>query len=95
MRRTLNIGNIVKLKIDLLGNPEGSLGVVYEIYHLTDTPGASVIFENGEYDGFSLEEQLCYLERVGHEKSLETYQFLNVMKLSNDFEAGIFDVVFE
>jgi hypothetical protein len=92
--RELEVGDIVKLKIDLLGNPEGSLGVVYEKYNLGERGGVSVIFENGEYDGFSVEEQREYLERTGHEESVENYVFVNVMKLTQDFESGVFDLVF-
>ena len=92
--RELQIGDIVEIKIDLLGNPEGSEGVVYEKYNLGEKGGVSVIFENGEHDGFSVAEQKDYLERIGHEESLEDYVFVNVMKLTQDFDNGVFDVVF-
>lgn len=92
--RELEIGDIVTLKIDLLGNPEGTEGIVYEKYNLGEKGGVSVIFENGEYDGFSVGEQKEYLERIGHEDSLEDYVFVNVMKLTQDYENGVFDIVF-
>lgn len=96
MRRELNVGDIVKLEVDMLGNPEGTRGVVYEVYHLNDDHrGVSVIFENGEYDGFSPSEQEDYLERIGHAVTIENYQFINVAKLSLDFHKGIFDEAFE
>jgi hypothetical protein len=88
--RALIVGDIVKLKQDVLGNDAGALGCVYEIYE----EGASIIFENGEYDGFSSEEQLMFVSRVGHEKSLENYKFKNVMQLSMDFDNGIFEDAF-
>ncbi len=92
--RELEIGDIVTLKIDLLGNPKSSEGVVYEKYSLGEKGGVSVIFENGEYDGFSVGEQKEYLERIGHDITLEDYVFVNVMKLSQDFDNGVFDSVF-
>lgn len=95
MRRELNVGDIVKLKVDMLGNPEGTQGVVYEVYHLGEDRGVSVIFENGEYDGFSPTEQNEYLERIGHAKTIADYKFVNVIKVSQDFEVGVFDEAFE
>ena len=92
--RELQIGDIVSLKIDLLGNPVCSDGVVYEKYNLGEKGGVSVIFENGEYDGLSVDEQKEYLERIGHDITLEDYVFVDVMKLSQDFDNGVFDSVF-
>jgi hypothetical protein len=94
--RELIVGDIVELKKECLGNDEGTEGVVYEVYHLTpEERGVSVIFENGNYDGFSPMEQQTLLNRTGHEPSLAGYQFTNVMQLSKDFNLGVFDVVFE
>jgi hypothetical protein len=92
--RELKVGDIVKLKCDCLGNAEGDQGVVFEVYHLDENPGVQVIFENGEYDGFSSDDQQKFLERSGHERELAGYKFKNVMQLSRDYEAGMFDVVF-
>lgn len=92
--RTLKVGDIVKLKVDMFGNPEGTEGVVIDEYTLGELSRVQIIFENGEYDGFSDEEQRAYLERSGHEASLADYKFTNVMKLSQDFEEGKFDAVF-
>lgn len=86
----MKIGDIVKLTVPCLSNPEGTLGYVYDEYPDFDGPytGISVIFENGEYDGFSAKEQHLMLEYI---RSTDLhYQFKNVMKLSQDFEQGIF-----
>lgn len=80
-------GNIVRLKRDLLGNPAGAFGVCYGTYHLGERQGSSFIFENGEYDGFSLKEQNKMLSLVGHSAELTHYQFTNAIQLSADFSA--------
>lgn len=85
------IGTIVRLKVPLLGNPAGALGVCYETYTLGTRGGSSFIFENGDYDGFSANEQDEFLEFV--EASSFRYSFTNVLKLSNDFSNGLFDAV--
>jgi hypothetical protein len=92
--RDLKVGDIVKLKADLLGNDEGAQGVVVQEYFIGEKSGVQVIFENGEFDGFSIEEQQRFLHRTGHEYSLDGYRFINVTKLSKDFDAGMFDMVF-
>ena len=90
----LTIGNVVKLKTELLGNEPGTLGIVYDEYEFhgrnESWKGVSIIFTNGEYDGFSEEEQELFLEFVEHKHDFR-YQFSNVMKLSRDFEAGFFE----
>lgn len=93
--RLLIVGDIVKLKIACLGNEEGSEGVVIENYTIGDKSGAQIIFENGEYDGFSLDDQEKFLERIGHSKEFSEYRFTNVWKLSDDFANGRFDEIFE
>ena len=87
-------GDLVKLKLPILGNPEGTLGAVYEEYDLSnDIIGVSVIFENGEHDGFSIKEQAQMLDRQGHDEELEKYNFKNVRQLAKDFDAGVFNVI--
>jgi len=43
------------------------------------------------YDGFDLEEQKLFLEKVAFSKELSGYRFMNVMKLSQDFDRGVFN----
>ena len=92
--RPLVIGDLVKCTRAVLGNEEGTPGVVYEMYDIGDGPAVSVIFENGNYDGFSLKEQPLYLDRMGHCIELSDYKFENVMKVSKDFDDGVFEVAF-
>ena len=94
MDRKLFIGDTVVLLREVLGNDAGTKGVVYEEYDLGDGPGASVIFENGNYDGFSVDDQKNFLHHVGHYNPCENYQFTNVMQLSRDFDAGFFNDAF-
>lgn len=87
----IKIGTKVRLKIDCMANDKGTIGVCYETYNLGDGNGASIIFPNGEYDGFSEEEQTYFLEII--ENTTFRYEFTNVMKLSADFNKGVFNEI--
>ena len=87
----MQVGTLVKLKVPCLGNKIGTKGVCYEVYNLGNHNGASVIFENGNYDGFGEDEQEQWLEVIEHSKF--KYNFTNVIKLSNDFENGVFTCI--
>lgn len=87
----LPIGTVVRLKRELLGNPKGSLGVAYECYNIGKDKGTSFIFENGDYDGFSEDEQEMFLEKIGVCRTEIDYNFKNVMQLSKDYKEGFFD----
>jgi len=82
------VGAKVKLKVPCLGNDVGAVGYVYEMYQDFDCPqlfGVSVIFENGNYDGFSVKEQLLFLDVVDYIYRYSFYEFSNIMKLQQDF----------
>lgn len=82
------VGAKVKLKILCLGNDIGIIGYVYEMYQDFDYPqlfGASIIFENGKYDGFSAKEQLLFLDIVDYIFRYSFYEFSNVMNLQQDY----------
>jgi hypothetical protein len=89
----MQVGSVVELKIEILGNPKGTIGFVYEVYDIGDGPGVSVIFPNGNYDGFSPDDQKIMLKEVGFNSLIAEYQFTNVYKLSLDFDSGMFDGV--
>lgn len=85
------IGWQVKLKIPMLGNSSGAVGYVFNQYEDFDKAtlhGLQIIFQNGKYDGFSVEEQIQYLEFVHPVLSYAGYQFENVMQVSKDFKKG-------
>lgn len=91
----MTVGTIVKLKVPCLGNPIGAVGVGFNDYG----DGCQFIFENGDYDGFSSRlddiisgsEQDTFLEKVGFDEDVATYQFRNVMQVSQDFRNGFFN----
>lgn len=87
----LHVGDIVRVIPSFLGNPENTLGFVYEIYTDFDDAtknGVSIILENGcDLGGFSFEEQQRYLSFV--RKSGLHYDFKNVTKLVDDFQSKI------
>ena len=89
----MHVGTMVKLKVPCLRNEPGTRGVCYDQYQMEKDLGYSVIFENGEYDGFSQDEASEMLEIVGVELALIDYIFTNVMKLTEDFRKGVFDCV--
>lgn len=88
------IGVKFRLKRAMLGNPAGTMGYVFNDYKDFEEDGwrgVQIIFPNGNYDGFSFEEQGLYLEEDGFSKEHENYQFQNVMQVSRDFRNGYWD----
>lgn len=93
------IGKVVKLKVDCLGNKAGTLGVVFNDYG----DGYQAIFENGNYDGFSTVSRMpngqiesnYFLEVIGQDTLLSTYMFKSVMKVSWDYNSGVFDHIWK
>jgi len=84
----MRIGALMKLKVNCLGNPAGTVGVVYYDYG----DGFQVIFPNGEYDGFSVpDESEQFLEEVGFAPSVADYAFKSVIRLSDDYRNGVFN----
>jgi hypothetical protein len=82
------IGYKFKLKREMLGNPEGTVGVVFNDYGT----GVQIIFPNGEYDGFDKEEQELFLTPCGiasgRASHCQGYVFRNVIQVSRDFGDG-------
>lgn len=93
--RTLFVGDIVITIVkNLLGNKGGARGVVYEEYDIGDGPGASIIFENGEYDGFSPADQERMIMKIGFHRWTADYKFKNVGELADDFRSGYWESAF-
>ena len=91
----MKVGTIVRLETYCLNNPPNTLGVCYEVYNIGHI-GYSIIFENGDYDGFDeIELNTFEIETIGFSKEISNYKFTNVMKLSNDFDNGYFNDVFK
>ena len=96
----LIVGDVVTLRTEVLGCKPGTRGVVYETYPDFDIPGkkgASIIFENGEYDGFSVRDQEMHLKEepiMYIPFYIRDYKFTNVMKLSQDFRNDFWGEIF-
>lgn len=89
----LTLGNIIKLKRPCMNSPAGSIGYVYETYSIgADHPGVSVIFENGDYDGFSKNDQDYCLDYLYSSPFL--YNFHTVIQLIRDYRNGAFNDAF-
>lgn len=90
----LPVGTKVKAKraFPPLRVEAGSIGYVYENYKFgsgkNEHIGASIIFEKGGYDGFSLDEQAEFLEDLGIDTRYEHYHFTGVINLYADFMDG-------
>lgn len=92
------IGSICKLLVDCLGNPAGTKGLVIETYPDFDDNkklGITVLFPNGNLDGFSIREQRDYLEIVNLDERYADYIFKSVVSTSVEFRNGFFDSVFK
>jgi len=84
-KESLAVGTTVILQVSCLGNNAGTKGVVYEQYTIGHHLGSSVIFENGNYDGFSVKEQESFLFATGNDLGTSGYVFTNVMKLPRSY----------
>lgn len=76
--------------IPLLNIVPGMVGVCFHEYTLKgcETPGLEIIFENGEYDGFSESDQHVFLNYIG--VTLLPYMFSNVIQVMINFKSGTF-----
>jgi len=93
--RDYPIGMRCRVNIPVLGNPAGTIAVVYEHYKIGHHPGVSLLFPNGNYDGFSQESLLIF--GVQPEKIIAPcvdYKFTDVMRLRDDFNRGLFQRAF-
>jgi len=90
------IGTVITVDTECVGNPVGAKGVVFEHYTIGDTPGLSVLFENGRYDGFG---EFCVeafgVHKVATTRYLQNYEFSSVLQLQDDFERGFFDAALQ
>ena len=95
----LKVGDVVVLKMPALGCETEAKGVVYATYQDFDIhskQGVSVIFENGNYDGFSWSEQQSFFSNIHiFESERINYNFSNVMQLTKDFRKGYWNNIFK
>ncbi|WP_394222543.1 hypothetical protein [Alteromonas gracilis] len=95
MHTAFPVGMVCTIGRGCLGNPAGTLGVVYENYTIGGHHGVSILFPNGRYDGFS-ERCIEIMDVVPARlsRALCNYEFIHIGKLSSDFERGIFNHAF-
>lgn len=82
------VGTKVRVKFPVLGNGVGAVGFVYECYEIGKHGGISVIFENGQYDGFSEIDTILCLEILDVDQRFSTYNFKNVNQVWKDYRNG-------
>jgi hypothetical protein len=85
------IGLKVTLKQNCLGNKINTVGYVFNLYpdfDRKDKVGIQVIFENGNYDGFSVEEQKLFLKMGKIDPRYSNYVFRSVAQVNYDFYDG-------
>ncbi len=86
----LQVGQRVKLLREMLGEKNGSTGFVVDTYEDLGPNGSMIIFERGNWDGFSETEQV-YLSIGVVDERYEDYKFENVTKLWKDYRNGYWD----
>ena len=93
LHQTYPVGMVCSVGRRCMNNREGALAVVYENYDFEGRMfGVSMIFQNGNYDGFSEEDmQIFEVNPVRLNPHLAKYKFQNVGQLSDHFRIGVFD----
>jgi hypothetical protein len=86
----MTVGTIVRLMTPMLGEELHAVGVVFYDYG----DGCQVMFMDGGYDGFSESEQKDYLQEIGFDERTADYRFRNVMQVSDDYESGMWNHVY-
>jgi hypothetical protein len=87
----LSVGSKVILLREMLNEKVGSQGIVFEIYPDFDNSsktGVQVIFQGGNYCGFSAEEQELFFEDRGVDSRYQCYNFRNVNWVYADYRKG-------
>jgi len=92
--KPLRVGDVVRVSRGVLGNLEQSLAVVVEVYargEPGDERGVTLLFPNGQADGFSSADlAVCGVSRVGHRPTLAAYQWRSIVHLLEDYRRGRF-----
>ena len=85
----MKVGDVVTLNTEMLECRPGTRGVVFNTYQDFDNSsklGCQIIFENGNYDGFSVADQELFLEEEYVKYTpfyIIDYKFTNVINLYN------------
>lgn len=89
------VGDRALVRRGCLTNPPASIALCVEVYTLagSDAPadGVTLIFANGQHDGFSQADLgVFHVQRGDRIGALRAYEFANVSALRRDFGAGTF-----
>jgi hypothetical protein len=89
--QTPRVGTVVVANHTAGSFQKGDIGVCYELYKLGEHEGASFIFQNRFYDGFSKDNDYKWLLEIGFSENISKYKFENVVQLERDYISGTFD----
>lgn len=89
------VGTVVLANHSVGDFRKGLIGVCYETYKVGAHKGASFMFQNRFYDGFSQDDEYRWLTEIGFSQKISKYQFENVVKLERDYISGTFDSVLQ
>jgi hypothetical protein len=85
------VGDVLRVARATAVNPANARAVIVELYELYGRPGWSLLFEDGQHDGFSPRDcEVCGVAKIGHEASVADYQFKSAVRLLADWRDGLF-----
>lgn len=88
---SFKVGNLVIVNGGFLGEPSGVRGLVYHVY---ENNVCAIITENGvDLGGFNERDQKDFLIFI--KDTFFRYQFKSVLKLSLDWNNGLFNLIFK
>jgi hypothetical protein len=87
----LAVGDIVVVGKPCMGNPAGARAVVIEEYDLGRGASWTLLFQNGNFDGFPPRDLALFdVSHVGHHPALASYHYTNALRLTADWRNGFF-----
>jgi hypothetical protein len=84
------VGNVYVLKLPLLNNRRGTLGVCYRTSSTEYGEEMHLVFPNAEWDSFNDAEALRFLNPVGKSPAIAGYKCVEEEKMKIDFDRGVF-----
>lgn len=87
------VGNIYSLKLPLLNNRRGTLGVCYRTSSTGYGEEMHLVFPNSEWDSFNDAEALKFLTFCGKSPAIMGYSCKEEEKMVRDFSRGVFSHV--
>ena len=95
MHSAYPVGMLCVVEKPCLHNRPNALALIVEHYKLGEHHGVTALFENGNYDGFSHEcAEIFSLTPVKFLKKYANYEFTTAVRLSNEYQSGLFKNAF-